>query len=132
MKRIISLLLTLFMITCLVACGSDGSSGNKKGSSEIVIWVGEESAEFYQGVCDKYVEEHPDLGYTITVKGMDTGAVAGVVTNDPSAAADIYTTAHDNIGKLASTQCAKPFADESLINQVLADNPASFKNSNSL
>lgn len=128
MKKIISLLLTLFMITCLVACGSEGSSGNKKGSSEIVIWVGEESAEFYQGVCDKYVEEHPDLGYTITVKGMDTGAVAGVVTNDPSAAADIYTTAHDNIGKLASTQCAKPFADESLINQVLADNPASFKN----
>lgn len=128
MKKIISLLLTLFMIACLVACGSEGSSGNKKGSSEIVIWVGEESAEFYQGVCDKYVEEHPDLGYTITVKGMDTGAVAGVVTNDPSAAADIYTTAHDNIGKLASTQCAKPFADESLINQVLADNPASFKN----
>lgn len=128
MKKIISLLLTLFMITCLVACGSEGSSGNKKGSSEIVVWVGEESAEFYQGVCDKYVEEHPDLGYTITVKGMDTGAVAGVVTNDPSAAADIYTTAHDNIGKLASTQCAKPFADESLINQVLADNPASFKN----
>ena len=59
---------------------------------------------------------------------LDTGAVAGTVTNDPSAAADIFTVAHDNIGKLASTQCAKPIADESLIRQVKADNPASFQN----
>lgn len=131
MKKIIKLLLIVLMATSLVACGggsSNNNGGNKKGSSEIVIWVGEESAEFYQDVCNKYVEAHPDFGYSITVKGMDTGAVAGTVTNDPSAAADIYTTAHDNIGKLASTQCAKPFADEELIKQVLADNPASFQN----
>ena len=123
MKKFVSVLMVVLMACLLFGCGGGGSSKNK----EIVVWVGEESADFYQQVCDKYVADN-DLPYTITVKGMDTGAVAGTVTNDPSAAADIFTVAHDNIGKLASTQCAKPFTDEALIAQVLADNPASFQN----
>ena len=94
----------------------------------IRLWVGDESAEFYQKICNQYVQDHPDFGYEIEVKGMDTGSVAGTITNDPSAAADIYTVAHDNIGKLVSTQCAKPITDQALIDQVLADNPASFQN----
>ncbi len=114
--------MVLLMTAVLFGCG--GGSGKSK---EIVVWVGEESADFYQEICNKYAEDN-ELPYTITVKGMDTGAVAGTVTNDPSAAADIFTVAHDNIGKLASTQCAKPFTDEALISQVLADNPASFQN----
>ena len=125
MKKLISVLMVIFLATVLFGCGGDGDK--KSSSNEIVIWVGEESADFYQKVCDEYKAQN-DLSYTITVKGMDTGAVAGTVTNDPSAAADIFTVAHDNIGKLASTQCAKPITDEALINQVLADNPASFQN----
>lgn len=129
MKKLISVLLVACML--LTGCSGGGDGGGNKPKpedSKIVVWVGEESAEFYQKVCDEYVAAHPDFGYTVTVKGMDTGAVAGTVTNDPSAAADIFTVAHDNIGKLAATQCAKPFADESLIRQVKADNPASFQN----
>ena len=128
MKRIINVLLVLMMMTMLFACGGSGDKGSSTGSKDIIVWVGEESAEFYQKVCDEYASANSDFPYTITVKGMDTGSIAGVVTNDPSAAADIYTTAHDNIGKLASTNCAKPFTDEGLIKQVLADNPASFQN----
>ena len=129
MKKLIRMLLIGLITIAMVACGGNSSGGgSSSGSKEIVIWVGEESAEFYQKVCDDYAAAQADFPYTITVKGMDTGAVAGTVTNDPSAAADIYTTAHDNIGKLASTQCAKPFTDEELIKQVLADNPASFQN----
>ena len=128
MKKLISLLLAACMVLTLTACGGGGDGGKKPEDTKIVVWVGEESAEFYQKACDDYVAAHPDFGYTITVKGMDTGAVAGTVTNDPSAAADIFTVAHDNIGKLAATQCAKPITDESLIRQVKADNPASFQN----
>ena len=121
MKRILCMLLAVIMVFAVTAgCG--------KKDNKIVVWVGEESAEFYQKVCDQYVKDNPSFGYTIEVKGVDTGSVAGIVTNDPSAAADIFTTAHDNIGKLAATQCAKPITDEALINQVLADNPASFQN----
>ena len=128
MKKVLALLLAFAMVFCLAACGG-GDSGNKgqKDDGVIRIWVGEESAEFYQKVCDEYIAAHSDFGYKVEVKGMDTGSIAGTITNDPVAAADIYTVAHDNIGKLASTQCAKPISDESLIAQVLADNPESFR-----
>ena len=123
MKRIVSvLLLAAMLVGCLTACGKKG------GSTNIIIWVGEESAQYYQKVCDDYKAAHPDFKYTIEVKGMDTGAVAGTITTDPSKAADIYTVAHDNIGKLAATQCAKPFTDQGLIDQVLSENPKSFQN----
>ena len=150
MKKLIAILLALFMTLALVACGggssegttpsgeggSSGGNSGEGGSSEggkandnglIRVWVGEESAEFYQKVCDEYIAAHSDFGYKIEVKGMDTGSVAGTITNDPAAAADIYTVAHDNIGKLAATQCAKPITAEALVNQVTADNPASFQ-----
>ena len=142
MKKLIAFLLAVIMILSLAACGSSGGSDGSSGGAApagdpkakdpdddgvIRIWVGEESAAFYQKVCDQYVADHPDFGYTVVVKGMDTGSVAGTISQDPEAAADIFTVAHDNIGKLASTMCAKPFSDESLVSQVLADNPESFK-----
>jgi arabinogalactan oligomer/maltooligosaccharide transport system substrate-binding protein len=121
MKRLIALFIVLIMTAALFA--GCGGGGNKV----IRVWVGEESVDFYQNICNEYVAAHEDFGYTVEVKGMDTGAVAGTISNDPTAAADIYTVAHDNIGKLASTQCAKPIGDQSLIDQVLADNPESFR-----
>ena len=124
MKKFIVLFILLAMtVTLLAGCG--GSSG---GDSVIRVWVGDESVDFYQKLCNEYVASNPDFGYTVEVKGMDTGAVAGTITTDPNAAADIFTVAHDNIGKLAATVCAKPILDEELIQQVLADNPESFRN----
>ncbi|MBR3036795.1 MAG: hypothetical protein IKI54_05845 [Lachnospiraceae bacterium] len=143
MKKITALLLAVLLgLTVVAGCGGGSntpaqSSGSAESQSQaqpasddgmIRVWVGEESAEFYQKACDEYVAAHPEFGYKIEVKGMDTGSIAGTITNDPTAAADIYTVAHDNIGKLASTQCAKPITDESLIAQVKGENPASFQN----
>ncbi len=128
MKKVLCLVLAVVMVaTLLVGCGGGSSTPGTPDDGIIRVWVGEESAEFYQKICNEYVAAHPDFGYTIEVKGMDTGSIAGTITNDPTAAADIYTVAHDNIGKLASTQCAKPITDQGLIDQVLADNPASYQ-----
>ena len=122
MKKLIVLCLIFAMsLTILAGCGSSG------GSNVIRVWVGDESVDFYQKLCNEYLADHTDFGYTVEVQGMDTGAVAGTITTDPTAAADIFTVAHDNIGKLASTVCAKPILDESLIKQVTDDNPESFK-----
>ena len=141
MKKFLAFMLAVAMVLGLLAgCGSEPAPGGETkqnngtnpapGTADngiIRVWVGEESAEFYQKICDQYLKDHADFGYKIEVKGMDTGSVAGTITNDPTAAADIYTVAHDNIGKLAATQCAKPITDKALIDQVLADNPASFQ-----
>lgn len=123
MKRLMAVMLALLMAASLfISCGKQ-----EKDDGVIRVWVGEESAEFYQKVCDDYIAAHSDFGYKIEVKGMDTGSIAGTITNDPTAAADIFTVAHDNIGKLAATQCAKPITNEALIAQVKADNPESFQ-----
>ena len=143
MKKIIALLLLLVMTVSLFAsCGESNNTNTStggesttasggttvpEGDSVIRVWVGEESVEFYQTVCNEYVAAHSDFGYTVEVKGMDTGTIAGVITNDPKAAADIYTVAHDNIGKLAATQCAKPITESSLVSQVVSENPESFQ-----
>ena len=131
MKKQLVILLALAMVVSLLAGCGGSNAAEAPGANDdgiIRVWVGEESAAFYQKVCDEYAAAHPDFGYKVEVKGMDTGSIAGTITNDPTAAADIYTVAHDNIGKLASTQCAKPITDQGLIDQVLADNPASFQN----
>lgn len=97
------------------------------GSSVITIWVGEESATFYQEKCDSYVESHPDFKYKIKVVGTDTGSAGGAMTTDASACGDIITVAHDNIGKLVEKGLVMPIYDENLINQVAADNPTSYQ-----
>lgn len=118
-KTLLPLTLLGILSGALVGCGKD--------SNKIVVWVGEESAAFYTNVVADYLETNPDFGFEVEVKGMDTGTIAGVITNDPEAAADIYTVAHDNVGKLAATQCAKPLTEATLTAQILADNPDAFK-----
>ena len=125
-KKLVLLLVLALFITLLAGCGGE-EAAQIKDDGVIRVWVGEESVEFYRETCDSYLAAHPDFGYTIEVKGMNTGSIAGTITNDPTAAADIYTVAHDNIGKLASTQCAKPITDQTLIDQVLADNPEAYR-----
>jgi len=118
-KLLITSLLLAGMALPLVGC---------TGSTVITLWVGDESAEFYQQVCDSYIAEHPDFKYSVKVTGTDTGTVGGMMTTDNTACADIITVAHDNIGKLVEKGLAYPFSDQTLIGQVTNDNPSSFLN----
>ena len=104
----------------LTACG-----GGKKNT--ITIAVGDESAEFYRTLLEEYVAANPSFGYKVEVIGADTGSAAQTIINDPEAAADIFTVAHDNIGKLVEANCALPIVDSGLTSQILADNPDAFK-----
>jgi len=101
-------------------------SGCNKGPA-ITVWVGGESAKFYQAAANKFFKDHPEYKYRASVKGVDTGTVAGTITTDAEAAADIYTVAHDNIAKLVDAEAALPLDNEGLIEQVTADNPQAFK-----
>lgn len=93
----------------------------------ISIWVGNETGvvSFYQKTVDAFLQEQ-GLNYRAKVKGTDLGTIAGTILNDASACADIYSVAHDNIGKLATNSCARPLTEESLVTQIEADNAQSF------
>jgi len=67
------------------------------------------------------------LGYQIAVLGIDTGTAADSFLGDPEAGADIFTVAHDNLGKLiAGSSAIAPIKSEKLLAQVNQDNPDAF------
>ena len=65
MKKLLALLLvTVMALGLLTGCGGENSAENDvKDDGVIRVWVGEESAEFYQKVCDEYVNDDDEEDY---------------------------------------------------------------------
>ena len=101
-------------------------------NQELVIWVGSESVEFYKTAMEEYNDVFKakygvDFPGTINVVGVDTGSAADTYLVDPEAGADIFTVAHDNLGKLlAGSGSISAIKSESLIEQMEANNPEAF------
>ncbi len=146
MKKL-ALFLALFAFSiALIGCGSETTtaeqttSGGATGGAgialpayegeqtELTIWVGTESKDFYQDKVNEYVATfNGSYPFTITVEGVDTGSAAATFLDDIEAGADIFTIAHDNLGKLVEgTGGITPIMSEELQAQVLADNPQNF------
>ena len=116
------------------ATGSEEGETDEKQdtSNDLVIWVGSESTVFYEEVMAEYVAQYKtkngkDFPANIVVTGVDTGSAAATFLADPDAGADLFTVAHDNLGKLleGSGQIAA-FEDEDLVAQMEAQNPRAF------
>lgn len=124
MKKIINTLLLLVMSTImLTACN---------GGPKIVIWVGIESVDYYTEVVANYITLYEEKNeskfeYKIEVLAIDTGTAASTFLDDPEAGADIFTVAHDNLGKLiAGSSAIAPIQSEALLTQINNDNPSAF------
>ena len=119
-KNILSLMITAFTMASLTACGNDS-----KGT--ITVWVGGESVSYYQDVLNDFKKKN-DFEYDFKVVESDAGDAAKVFLEDVEKGADIFTVAHDNLAKLTAGQSAiMPVTDQSLLNQIEADNPDVFK-----
>lgn len=122
-KLVFSLMLLVASAVLLTGCG---------GKAKIDIWVGIESVDFYTAKIEEYKEMYKekngsDLGYQIKVSGIDTGTAASTFLDDPEAGADIFTVAHDNLGKLiAGSSAIAPIQSQALLNQINNDNPDAF------
>lgn len=121
---------SLFLRSCvaLLSLGSlAGCAGGSDDPSTIVVWVGSESVDYYRTLADKYIAEHADFPYSISIIGADTGGAGSQMMSDNTACGDIITIAHDNIGKLSQLAYIVPIIEEDLLEQINADNPESFK-----
>jgi len=122
-NKVLILLVILASVTLLYGCSKQET---------LTIWVGDESQEFYQGVMDDYVAAYneaneEDFPYLVSVKGVDTGSAAATFLEDTDAGADIFTVAHDNLGKLITgSSSIAPITDPDLLAQIAADNPDTF------
>lgn len=129
MKMKSFLLLALLTIVAFVIVGC-----TPKEKATLTIWVGAESADFYQLKMDEYVAEYnanndKEFPYIIDVVASDTGSAAGRFLDDPDAGPDIFTVAHDNLGRLvAGSSAIAPVTLQPLLDQINADNPEGFLN----
>ena len=107
------------------------SFGCKK-EEVIKIWVGSEARDFYHEKMEQWVAQYnaansSPFGYTILVEAVDAGAAAAKFLDDTDAGADIFTIAHDNLGRLiAGASAIGPITDQRLLAQLSNDNPDIF------
>ena len=115
MKKIIAMLLVLAMALSLVACGGGEKEAAAPAAPEaaenagpqaitLKVWapqVDQETEESWLPVMlAKFEKAHPEYAITWDVGVCGEGDAAGIVKNDPSAAADVYFYANDQMGTL--------------------------------
>ena len=120
MKKIIALLLVLAMALTLVACGSEKPAETKAPEAgnateapateagpeaiTLKVWAPQEDqvneSSWLIQVQKAFEEAHPEYAITWDNGVCPEGDAATMVTADPSAAADVYMYANDQLGTL--------------------------------
>lgn len=124
MKKVLLIIaLMTFVLISAVGCGSE---------DPLTIWVGAESEEFYTNKMTEYITEYnatheEEFPYEVSVLGVDTGTAASTYLDDTEAGADIFTVAHDNLGKLITgSSSIAPITNQALLDQIEEMNSDNF------
>ena len=142
MKKIIALLLACMMVVGLFAAcapagtGSTGSTEGTKGTEgdkptevkEITLSVWAPSEDLVEGgwmaqMQASFEKAHPEYKITWQTKPVSEGEAGKLVTDDPTAAADVFMFANDQLGGLMSANAIAQLGGDYL-KQVQDDNNA--------
>ena len=142
MKKLIALLLALVMVLGLAACGqpaapaaTEAPKADAPAATEaapaapekiaLKVWGPQEDqaddASFLPVACAKFAEAHPEWDITFTFEVCAEGDAGTMVTKDPSAAADVYMFANDQLGTLLQANAIARLGGDVLA-QIQADN----------
>ena len=148
MKKIIALLLACMMVVGLfAACGegkttptnapAQNNDATKPAATEaqaeaepeeitLTVWGPQEDQvdenSFLQVACAKFAEQHPEWKITWSFGVSSEGDAGKNVSQDPSAAADVYMFANDQLGTLIQANAIAKLGG-SYLEQVTSDNP---------
>ena len=117
MKKIIALLLVLAMALSLAACGGKTEAPATEAPAAeapaaeaapeaitLKVWAPQvdqrDENSWLPQMLAKFEEAHPEYVITWDIGVCGEGDAAGIVKNDPSAAADVYFYANDQMGTL--------------------------------
>ena len=137
MKKIIAMLLVLAMALSLVACGGKTEAPAETqaaapavteaaGPEAITLKVWAPQADQVDETCwlpimlAKFEEAHPEYAITWDIGVCGEGDAAGIVKNDPAAAADVFLYANDQMGTLIEAGALAKLGG-SYLEQVKAD-----------
>ena len=147
MKKFIALLLALVMALGLIACGqapaTDAPAANAPAADApaadapaaepeaitLKVWGPNEdqtpadgqTESFLEAACKAFDEAHPEWDITFVFEVCAEGDAGTMVTKDPSAAADVYMFANDQLGTLMQANAIARLGGAAL-DQVVADN----------
>ena len=144
MKKIFALLLAVCMVLSLAACGSapaaetkapagtDAPAATEAPTTEaapvditLKVWGPQEdqvdASSWLPTMCEKFNAEHPEWNITFVYEVCSEGDAGKNVTQDPSAAADVYMFANDQLGTLIQANAIAQLGGKYL-DAVLADN----------
>ena len=119
MKKILSVTAAAAMLLGVSACGSNNNGGTAaKGTQSIklTVWVPSEdqakSDSWLPTMEKQFAKAHPE--YKITWKNavVSEGDAGKTVKQDPSAAADVYMFANDQLGTLIDAQAIGEVSDD--------------------
>ncbi len=147
MKKIIALLLAVVMVLGLAACGSSTAEETKAPAANnetqapenaapeaitLKVWGPNEDQatadSFLQTACALFAEAHPEWDITFVFEVCAEGDAGGMVTKDPSAAADVFMYANDQLGALLEANAIARLGG-AVEEQVKADNSETMVNS---
>ena len=140
MKKIIALLLVLAMAFSLVACGGSekteapaanapaaqapAASAEEPQAITLKVWAPQadqvDENSWLNVMLPKFEEAHPEYVITWDIGVCGEGDAAGIVKNDPAAAADIFLYANDQMGTLIEAGALAKLGG-SYLEQVQAD-----------
>ena len=112
MKKIIAMLLAVMMIVGLFA-----GCGKKAEEITLTVWgpqadQGENGNGWLQEQCNAFAAAHPEYKITFQYGVCGEGDAATMVGKDPSAAADVFFYANDQIGTLLQANALAQFGGE--------------------
>ena len=123
MKRILALVLAvMLMATLFVGCGGSGDNGSTtSGSSDdpfygednisLKVWAPDAAVALTQKQCDAFKALYPNKTISIEVIAQGESDAATNLLNDPSAAADVFGFACDQLNKLEKAGVLSPVSD---------------------
>lgn len=127
-KRIISLLacgaIAAASIMGAAACGDDPDSSKTGGLQKLTIWGPDAQQETLKEMANKFKAANTDLNLEISVGVCSESNAYGEVSKDPSAAADVYAYANDQLVNLVRVGALAEIGG-TYKTQVEADNTAS-------
>ena len=113
MKKLVSVMVSLLLCVSLLAgCGGSSSGGNAGGgdskeTAEVTVTVwgpqedqSDENGKWLQTQCEAFAAAHPEWKITFKYGVCSEGDAKTNIGTDPSAGADVYMYANDQIPDL--------------------------------
>ncbi|WP_101671182.1 extracellular solute-binding protein [Bifidobacterium anseris] len=120
-KKAIGLTAAVAMLVPMAACGGNdsnangnasASNSNEKQTATLTVWAPSEDADWMKAMQEAFEKAHTNYDITWKNATVSEGDAAKTVQTDPSAAADVYMFANDQLGTLIKLNAIGEVSDE--------------------